>query len=78
MNLTLSIGDDLLRRARDAASRRGLSLNQMIRDFLLEITSDTDPTETVRELDALWSASAAGSGGRSWKREDLYDRPVLR
>ena len=78
MNVTLSIDDDIVSRARKLAARRGTSLNQMIRDFLAEATSDTDPSETIRELEELWQSSDAGSKGRSWTREELYDRPVLR
>jgi hypothetical protein len=78
MNVTLSIGEDLLHRAREAARRRGISLNQMIRDFLTDVTSDSDSAETVRELEELRNGSHARSRGRTWKREDLYDRPVLR
>jgi hypothetical protein len=78
MNVTLSIDDDLLRRAREAAKRRGTSLNQMIRDLLADVTSDTDPEETVRELQKLWEDGQSGSKGRTWTREELYDRPVLR
>ena len=78
MNVTLSIDGDLLKRAREAAKRRGTSLNQMIRDLLSEVTSDTDPRATVRELQELWAESQAGSQGRTWTREELHDRPVLR
>ena len=78
MNVTLSIDEDLLRRAREAAKRRGTSLNQMIRDLLAAVTIDTDPSETVKELQELWSQSATGSRGERWTRDDLHDRAVLR
>lgn len=78
MNVTISVDEDLLRRAREAAKRRGTTLNQMIRDLLTAVTTDTDPLETAKELQELWSHSDTGSRGQRWKREDLYDRAVLR
>jgi len=45
MNVTLSLGDKLLERARRLAARRGISLNQMIRDYLAEVTGEPSPEE---------------------------------
>ena len=78
MNLTLSIDDRLLVRARELARKRGLSLNQMVRNYLEEVTSASAPDSLASELERLWSESEIDSGGRDWKREDLYDRTVLR
>jgi len=77
MNVTLSIDDQILARARRLAQRRGKSLNEMIRDYLATLTVG-DPREAVAELDRLWSEEEGDSGGRKWSREELYDRPVLR
>ena len=38
MNVTLSIDDQTLIRARQLAQRRGVSLNEMIRDYLGTVT----------------------------------------
>jgi hypothetical protein len=77
MNVTLSIDDQTLNRARMLAQRRGTSLNQMIRDYLESLTA-RDPGQAVAELQRLWHEEAGDSGGRQWSREDAYDRPVLR
>jgi hypothetical protein len=77
MNVTLSIDDQTLNRARSLAQRRGTSLNQMIRDYLETLTA-RDPGQAVAELQRLWREEAGDSGGRTWRREDAYDRPVLR
>ncbi len=74
MNVTLSIDEETLVRARDLAIRRGTSLNQMIRDYLEEVASDLSPTEVLRELELLWDESSGDSGGRHWTREDLHER----
>ena len=74
MNVTLSIDEDTLARARELAARRGTSLNQMIRDYLEEVASDLSSDEIVRELNALWESGSGDSGGRRWTREELHER----
>jgi hypothetical protein len=78
MNVTLSLDDRVLERARRLAARRGISLNQMIRDYLAEVTGEPTPEELLAELDALWSASQGDSRGWRFNREELHDRAVLR
>jgi hypothetical protein len=77
MNVTLSIDDQILARARSLAQRRGTSVNQMIRDYLESLTA-SDPAQAVGELERLWQEEEGNSNGWSWNREEVYDRPVLR
>ncbi len=77
MNVTLSIDDQTLARARLLAQRRGTSLNQMIREYLESLPA-SDPAQAVAELDRLWNEEQGDSGGWTWNREEAYDRPVLR
>ena len=78
MNVTLSIDDRLVERARKLAASEGTSLNQMIRHLLEEATAASSTEVLLDELEALWADDAGDSGGRRWRREDLYDRPILR
>lgn len=78
VNLTLSLDDRLLERARRLAGRRGISLNQMIRDYLAEITGEVSPDLLIAELDALWAEGRGDSRGWRFNREELHDRAVLR
>jgi hypothetical protein len=78
VNVTLSLDDKLLERARKLAARRGISLNQMIRDYLSELTGELSPDEVVADLDALWAESRGDSRGWRFNREELHDRAVLR
>ena len=78
MNVTLSLDERLLSRARRLAARRGLSLNQMIRDYLSEVTGELSPDDVVSRLDALWAESQGDSGGWRFDREELHDRALLR
>lgn len=77
VNVTLSIDDQVLSRARQLAHRRGTSLNQIIRDYLESLTSD-DPAQVAAELERLWTEEEGDSGGWTWNREEVHDRPVLR
>ena len=78
MSVTLSLDDALLDRARKLAARRGISLNQMIRDYLSEVTGEPSPEQLIAELDSLWAKSHGDSQGWRFDREDLHDRAVLR
>jgi len=78
VNVTLSLDDKLLERARKLAARRGISLNQMIRDYLAEVTGEPSAEELAAELDALWAEGSGDSRGWRFHREELHDRPVLR
>lgn len=73
MNVTLSIDEQVVAKARQIASVRGTSLNQLIRDYLEDLTSPGNVKAVLDELDTLW----AGSTGRSrspWTREELHER----
>ncbi len=78
MNVTLSIDEELVSRARELAAQRGTSLNGMIRELLEDATSATSREVRLAELEGLWATGEGHSGGRRWTREELYDRPVLR
>lgn len=78
MNVTLSIDEELVQRARDLAARQGTSLNQMIRRLLEEATRANARDAVLADLEQLWDESEGDSRGRSWTREELYDRAVLR
>ena len=78
MKVTLSIDDEILSRAREIATRRGTSLNQMIRDYLEEVVSDLSSDEILRELHEQWEKSSGDSRGQRWTREELHERTSVR
>ncbi len=78
MNVTLSIEEKLLARARELAHERGTSVNQLIRDYLERLTGGPEATDVMEQLERLWSEQSGRSGGWKWNRDELYDRPVLR
>lgn len=76
MNITLSIDDDLVERARAVAAGRGKSLNQLVREFLEAETGMHDGEARARLLDELWATSSGRSGGIRISREDAYEDRV--
>jgi plasmid stability protein len=75
-NLTVSIDEALLRRARIRALERDTSVNALVRDFLEGLVAQDPPQEGIRAVLALASSSHSGSGsaGRNWTRDELYER----
>ena len=73
MNVTLSVDDRVVAEARRIASARGTSLNQLVRDFLNELTRVDEVESVVARLDALWAEEDYRSEG-PWMREELHER----
>lgn len=75
-NLTLTIDDDLLRRARIRALERGTSVNATVRAYLEDWSKDSVLETTLEEILAVAAAHPASSGptGRTWTRAELYER----
>ncbi len=74
MNITLSIDENIVQRARTAAEAMGKSLNQVVREYLASLATADDVEADLAELRDL----SLGSGGRSrgWKfdRDELHGR----
>ena len=76
-NLTLAIDDEVLRRARIRALEEGTSVNALLRDYLERYSCIRD--ERQRAAERFFAIMRRAKGGpRDWKRDDLYDRKVLR
>jgi len=75
-NLTLSVDDATLRAARIRALEQGTSVNALVRDYLVSYARPESAREAVHAFleRAARSDASSGSGGRSWTRDDLYDR----
>ena len=73
VNVTLSLDDRVVTEARRIAALRGTSLNQLVRDFLNELTRVDDAESVIAQLDALWAEERYRSQ-RPWTREELHER----
>lgn len=75
-NLTISIPDHLLEKARKYAAQRGTSLNNLLREYLEELVG-LNKEQLKKVLNDLLELSDRHTGKlEKWKREDLYDRQV--
>jgi len=74
-NLTLTIDDDTLRRARMKALELDTSVNSLVREYLLEFVGNDRVMEARRRFIGLARSSEAGgaSSSRTWTREELYE-----
>ena len=72
MNVTLSIDEQIVSRARKKADALGKSLNQLIRDYLQKLAGGDDPERTIEEFKRL---SARGNS-RGWRfnRNEIHGR----
>jgi plasmid stability protein len=75
-NLTLTIDEELLRRARVRAARENTSVNAIVRDYLTTYAGISQMAQARRRLVELSRSSTSGSGrgGRSWSRDELHER----
>ena len=71
-NVTLAVQDTLLEAARKYTAEHGTTLNALMRKLLTQTVGqphDDWVERCFRELDR----AKGHSGGKSWRREDLYD-----
>ena len=74
MNITLSVEDDVVRRARHTAQSMGTSLNQVIRDYLEELAGRSSAEDDVREVRELSARSGGHSRGWKFDRQEIHER----
>ncbi len=72
MNVTLSLDDQLVTRARRKAEALGKSLNQLIRDYLQTIAGGDDPERSIEEFKRL--SGRGHSRGWRFNRDEIHSR----
>jgi plasmid stability protein len=71
----VALDDDLLRKARIRAAELGTSVNAVIREYLEDWTDrDAARRRAVERFLEASKNSTASSGGRTWTRDELYER----
>jgi hypothetical protein len=73
-NLTVQLDDETIERARAVAARRGTSVSQLVAHQIEELVEADQRYEEAWATARKTMAAAAPRGGRSWTREELYDR----
>ena len=71
-NVTLAVDEKLLDEGRRYARQHHTSLNALLRDLLQRTVRETGGT-WVDECIAKMDKAGGRSGGKTWKRGDLYD-----
>lgn len=74
MNLTLSVDDDVVRRARRHAEAVGKSVNQLVREFLEQLAGNPDRTALVEEFRELSKNPLGDSKGWKFNRDEIHER----
>lgn len=73
-NLTVQLDERTIRCAKAAAARRGMSLSGLVAEQIRELAESDERYELAQRAALAAMASATGHGGRSWSRDELYDR----
>jgi Family of unknown function (DUF6364) len=72
MNVTLSIDEQTVARARKKAEALGKSLNQLIRDYLQRLAGVDDPNQSIEEFRRL--SGQGNSRGWRFSRDEIHER----
>jgi hypothetical protein len=74
MNITLSVDDEVIRRARRQAEVLGTSVNQLVRDYLERLAGGRDPAAEAAEFARLSRLAPGNSRGWKFNREEIHER----
>jgi plasmid stability protein len=74
-NLTITIDDEVLKRARLRATEQGTSVNALVRQYLEQYAGSRSAQEqALAKLLALSKQASSKRGRRTWTRDDLHNR----
>jgi plasmid stability protein len=74
-NITLSIEDALLDKARIYAAKRGTSVTALVREYLVQVANSDERIQRARaEIRKMSGRDGLAVGDRSWSRDDLHGR----
>lgn len=79
-NLTLTIDDELLLKARQRALREKKSVNAVVRDYLtsyVKAENHERAQRVIRLMEEIYRQDKPSSGGKKWTRDEIYDREAL-
>lgn len=74
VNVTLSVDDEIILRARRRAEALGTSVNQLVREYLEQLAGKSDPNEDAVEFERLSKVAHGDSHGWKFNREELHQR----
>lgn len=76
MNLTITVDDDTLLRARQRALEERTSVNAVLRRHLEEYAGTLDRQRVALErfVELSRASTSRSDGGERWTRDELYER----
>jgi hypothetical protein len=74
-NLTITVDEEVLKKARMRALAQGTSVNAILAEYL-EAYADQQARqqEATRSLLTMSRKATSGRGGRRWTRDELHER----
>lgn len=73
-NLTVELDDEMIRKAKVVAAKRGTSVSRLVANELEDLVEADVRYEEARERALRALANAKPRGGRSWQRVELHQR----
>lgn len=74
-NLTITVDDEALKKARLRALEQGTSVNALLREYLEKFAGVHDSQRrAARRVLELSDRAHSGSSGRRWRRGELHER----
>ena len=74
VNLTLSVDDEIVAKARRRAEALGTSVNQLIREYLEDLAGSSDRQADADEFLRLSQISNGHSQGWKFNRDEIHER----
>lgn len=73
-NLTVQLDENVIRRAKVLAAKRGTSVSGLVAAELDRLVAEDERYEEAWRRARTAMGEAAGRGGRRWSRDELHDR----
>jgi len=75
-NITMSMDEDLIRKARKIAVEKNTTMTAMVRSYLRKLVAREDQKKDriIRELDVLYRATERRIVPVTWTRDELHER----
>jgi|SRR5579883_241538 len=74
MEITISLSDQIARRAEEQAANRGITLVRLVEEFLTELADRTDRERLADEFVSLSALANGNSGTWKFNRDELHER----
>ena len=74
MNVTMSVSDEVVEKARRRAEAMDTSVNQLVREYLEQLAGKIDVGADAEEYEQLSRISKGNSRGWKFNREEVHSR----